>query len=195
MAFRRICVFCGASSGRSPEYASAARALGRTLALRGVGLVTGGGRVGLMGAVADAALDAGGEVVGVIPQRLVDREVAHRGLTELRVVDTLHERKAVMADLSDGFVALPGGLGTLEELSEVTSWAQLALHSKPIGLLDVSGYFDSLLAFLDHATEEGFVAVEHRRMLIVADDAGRLLDELAAREPAPDRWTTDLRPT
>jgi uncharacterized protein (TIGR00730 family) len=195
MAFRRICVFCGASSGRAPQYAGAARALGRTLALRGIGLVTGGGRVGLMGAVADAALDAGGEVVGVIPQRLVDREVAHRGLTELRVVDTLHERKAVMADLSDGFVALPGGLGTLEELSEVTSWAQLALHSKPIGLLDVSGYFDSLLAFLDHATEEGFVAVEHRRMLVVADDAGRLLDELAAREPAPDRWTTDLRPT
>jgi uncharacterized protein (TIGR00730 family) len=151
--------------------------------------------VGLMGAIADAALDAGGEVVGVIPQRLVVREVAHRGLSELRIVETLHERKAVMAELSDGFIALPGGLGTLEELSEVTSWAQLALHAKPIGLLNVAGYFEPLLRFLDHATAEGFIAAEHRRMLVVAADTDRLLDELAARQPAADRWTSDLRPS
>jgi uncharacterized protein (TIGR00730 family) len=141
-----------------------------------------------MGAVADAALSAEGEVIGVIPQRLVDREVAHTGLSELRVVDTLHERKAVMADLADAFIALPGGLGTLEELSEVVSWAQLGLHDKPIGLLDVDGYFDRLFAFLDHATAEGFIAREHRALLAVAGEPNELLEQLMSHRPTTDRW-------
>jgi uncharacterized protein (TIGR00730 family) len=155
--------------------------------------VTGGGRVGLMGAVADAALSAGGEVIGVIPQGLVDREVAHRGLTELRVVTTLHERKAGMAELADAFVALPGGLGTLEELSEVASWAQLGLHTKPVGLLDVDDYFAGLLGFLDHAVEAGFLAPEHRRMFVVAAEPDALVDGLARRRPPPDRWAARPR--
>ncbi len=187
-----MCVFCGASSGRRPAYVSAAEALGRELARRGTTLVTGGGRVGLMGAVADATLGAGGRVVGVIPQSLVDREVAHRGLSELRVVSTLHERKAEMARLADAFVALPGGLGTLEELSEVASWAQLALHDKPIGLLDVEGYFDGLLRFLDHAVDERFLAPVHRAMLVVRTEPAPLLDALAARPAPPDRWAARL---
>jgi uncharacterized protein (TIGR00730 family) len=141
-----------------------------------------------MGAIADAALSAGGEVIGVIPQGLVDREVAHRGLTDLRIVSTLHERKAAMADLADAFVALPGGLGTLEELSEVASWAQLGLHDKPIGLLDVDGYFGSLLAYFDHAVEEGFLARPHRAMFVVRTEPAALLDGLAGRRPPPDRW-------
>jgi uncharacterized protein (TIGR00730 family) len=186
--FRRVCVFCGASAGRRPAYRAAAATLGRELARRGIGVVTGGGRVGLMGEIADASLGAGGEVIGVIPQGLVDREVAHTALTELRVVSGLHERKAGMAAIADAFVALPGGLGTLEELSEVASWAQLGLHSKPIGLLDVEGYFRSLLAYLDHAAEEGFLAPEHRAMLVVHDDPGTLLDLLAERPAPPDRW-------
>src|SRR5919109_5209554 len=144
----RVCVFCGASPGRDPRYVAIARATGEGLARRGIGTVYGGGRFGLMGAVADAALAAGGEVIGVIPRRLVDRELAHTGLTELRMVDTLHERKALMAELSDGFIALAGGLGTLEELAEVLSWAQLDLHAKPVGLLDPDGYFSPLQAFL-----------------------------------------------
>lgn len=189
MTFRRICVFCGASAGRSGVYRHAAEDLGRTLAERGIGLVTGGGKVGLMGAVADAALTAGGAVEGVIPRRLVDREIAHRGLTELHVVASLHERKAVMEQLADAFIALPGGLGTLEELSEVASWAQLALHDKPIGMLDVDGYFGALFAYLDHAVSEGFLAPEHRSMLVVERDPGRLIDALASRRPPPDRWT------
>lgn len=189
MTFRRICVFCGASAGRSAAYREAAQDLGRALAERGIGLVTGGGRVGLMGAVADAALAAGGEVDGVIPRRLVDREIAHRGLTRLHVVDTLHERKAAMADLADAFIALPGGLGTLEELAEVASWAQLSLHDKPIGLLDVDGYFAGLLGFLDHAVEEGFLAPDHRMMLVVDREPGRLIEALSSRRPPPDRWT------
>ncbi len=141
-----------------------------------------------MGAIADAALAVGGEVIGVIPQGLVDREIAHRGLTELRVVSTLHERKAAMADLVDAFVALPGGLGTLEELSEVASWAQLGLHDKPIGLLDVNGYFAPLLGFLDHAVREGFLASPHRAMFVVGIEPGALIDGLVARRPPPDRW-------
>lgn len=141
-----------------------------------------------MGAIADATLAAGGEVTGVIPQGLVDREVAHRGLSELRIVTTLHERKAEMADLADAFVALPGGLGTLEELSEVASWAQLGLHDKPIGLLDVDAYFRPLLAYLDHAVTEGFLAAAHRAMLVVGTEPAALLDRLAARRPPPDRW-------
>jgi uncharacterized protein (TIGR00730 family) len=159
---RRICIFCGASPGREPRYAALAAETGDALARRGIGIVYGGGRVGLMGALADSALAADGEVIGVIPRGLVERELAHPGLTELRVVETLHERKALMADLSDAFIALPGGLGTLEELSEVVSWAQLGLHSKPFGVLDSFGYFDDLLRFLDHAVGEGFLAPRDR---------------------------------
>ena len=185
---RSICVFCGASTGNDPRYAAAAAAVGERLASRGIQVVYGGGRLGLMGTVADAALAAGGRVVGVIPRGLVDRELAHSGVTELRIVDTLHERKAVMAELSDGFIALPGGLGTLEELAEVLSWAQLDLHAKPIGLLDVDGYFDRLEAFLDHAVAEGFVAERHRRLLLRDDDIDRLLEAFAAWRPPPGRF-------
>jgi hypothetical protein len=177
---RRICVFCGASPGRDPRYVASARAVGEELAARGIGLVYGGSRVGLMGAVADAALAGGGEVIGVIPRSLVDRELAHQGLTELRVVGTLHERKAVMAELADAFLALPGGLGTLEELAEVTSWAQLGLHVKPIGLLDVAGYWDPLLIWVDRAVQEGFVAPANRRLLERSADLGTMLDHFAA---------------
>jgi uncharacterized protein (TIGR00730 family) len=187
-AIRSICVFCGASTGHDPRYAAAATLSGETLARRGIRLVYGGGRLGLMGALADAALAAGGEVVGVIPRGLVDRELAHPGLTELVIVDTLHERKAEMARRSEAFIALPGGLGTLEELAEVLSWAQLDLHAKPIGLLDVGGYFDSLGMFLDHAVGEGFVAERHRRMLLRDDDLGALLDQFARWEPPSGRF-------
>jgi uncharacterized protein (TIGR00730 family) len=184
----RICVFCGASPGREPAYLAAARAVGEGLAQRGIGLVYGGGRVGLMGAVADAALDAGGEVTGVIPTGLVDRELAHPGLTALRVVGTLHERKAVMAELADAFIALPGGLGTLEELAEVVSWAQLELHAKPIGLLEVGDYWTLLLAWLDMAVAEGFVAPAHRRLVTRGDSLETLLDVFASWQPPPGRW-------
>jgi uncharacterized protein (TIGR00730 family) len=186
--FGRICVFCGASAGRSPVYAEVARAFGRLLADQAIGLVTGGGRVGLMGAVAEGALAAGGETIGVIPQGLVDRELAHRGLSRLDVVPGLHERKARMAELSDGFVALPGGLGTLEELAEVASWAQLGLHTKPIGLLDVEGYWQPLLAWLDSAVDHGFVPAAHRELFVVARDGVTLLDEMRAWTPVADRW-------
>jgi uncharacterized protein (TIGR00730 family) len=187
-AIRSICVFCGASSGRDAAYAAAATRVGDTLARRGIQVVYGGGRLGLMGAVADAALAADGAVVGVIPRGLVDRELAHPGLTELRVVDTLHERKAQMAELADAFLALPGGLGTLEELAEVLSWAQLDLHAKPIGLLDVGGYFGALEAFLDHAVAEGFIAERHRRLLLRDDDLERLLEAFDGWEPPAGRF-------
>lgn len=185
---RRICVFCGAGSGRDPRYAAAAAAVGATLAGRGIEIVFGGGRRGLMGALADGALAAGGRVTGVIPAGLVDRELAHTGVSDLRIVTTLHERKAVMAELSDAFIALPGGLGTLEELAEVLSWAQLELHAKPIGVLDPGGYFERLIAFLDHATAEGFVAVRHRDLLLVESDLDRLLERFAAWEPPAGRF-------
>ncbi|MEA2545229.1 MAG: hypothetical protein QOI09_502 [Chloroflexota bacterium] len=187
-SLRSICVFCGASSGNDPHYAAAATAVGERLAGLGIQLVYGGGRLGLMGAVADGALAAGGRVVGVIPRGLVDRELAHPDVTELRIVDTLHERKALMAELSDGFIALPGGLGTLEELAEVLSWAQLDLHEKPVGLLDVVGYFASLEAFLDHAVAEGFIAERHRRLLLVDDDLDGLLAAFAAWRPPAGRF-------
>ena len=164
---RRLCVYCGSSPGARPAYAEAAQALGSLLAHEGIGLVTGGGRVGLMGAVADAVLEAGGAAVGVIPQALFEREVGHEALTELHVVGSMHERKALMAHLSDGFVALPGGLGTLEEIAEMLTWSQLGLHPKPCGLLDVEGYFAPLVRFFDHATAERFVRPEHRAMLVV----------------------------
>ena len=174
-------MFSGSHPGARPEYAAAAQALGRDLALRGLRVVYGGGGTGLMGHVADAALAAGGEVIGVIPQHLVDDEVAHRGLPELRVTGTMHERKAIMAGLSDGFVALPGGFGTLEEFAEVVTWAQLGLQAKPCGLLDVAGYYRPLLAFFDHAVTERFVRAEHRAMVLADTDPGRLLD-------AMERW-------
>ena len=192
-SFGRICVFCGATAGRDPRYLALARLVGEGLAARGIGVVYGGGRVGLMGALADAALDAGGEVIGVIPQGLVDRELAHPGVSELRVVDTLHERKAVMAELADAFIALPGGLGTLEELAEVVSWAQLQLHAKPIGLLGVHDYWDRLLAWVDHAVDEGFVAAPHRSLLLHAPDLPTLLAAFRDWTPPPDRWVDARR--
>ena len=179
-------MFCGASPGRGQGYLELAASVGAGLAERGIGVVYGGGRVGLMGALADAALAAGGEVVGVIPRRLVDRELAHPGLTELRIVGSLHERKAQMSDLADGFIALPGGLGTLEELAEVVSWAQLELHRKPIGLLGRAGYWEQLLGWLDHAVAEGFVAPHHRRLLTVDPDLGALLARFEAWPAPPD---------
>jgi uncharacterized protein (TIGR00730 family) len=186
---RRLCVFSGSSPGARSVYADATAALGHALAGAGIGLVYGGASVGLMGTVADAALAAGGEVVGVIPQALVDREIAHPGLSELHVVQSMHERKALMADLSDGFVALPGGTGTLDELFEVYTWTQLGLHAKPLGLLDVRGYWTSLVAFLDHAVAERFVTAEHREMLVVADGPEALLDAFRRwRAPARAKW-------
>ena len=173
-----ICVFCGASAGDDPAYASAAGALGRELAARSIGLVTGGGKVGLMGVIAEAALAAGGHVMGVIPRGLEEREVAHRGLTRLEVVGSLHERKARMHELSDAFIALPGGFGTLDELAETVTWAQLGIHTKPIGLLNVDGYFDDLLAFVDGAVAHGFVGESQRALLTVRDDVPALLDAL-----------------
>lgn len=180
---RSLCIFCGSSSGASPAYASAAAALGQLLAERGIRVVYGGGNVGLMGVLADAALAAGGEVVGVIPQMLVDKELAHRHVTDLRIVGSMHERKALMAELSDGFVALPGGLGTYEELFEVLTWAQLHIHHKPCGCLNVQGYFDPLTKLLDHAVAEGFLRTEQRRLLVTASEPDELLALLAAQQP------------
>lgn len=179
----RFCVFCGASSGRLPVYAEAAGLLGRRLAESGIGLVYGGASVGLMGTVADAALAHGGEVIGVIPRALADKEIAHHGLTELHVVGSMHERKAMMADLSDGFIALPGGIGTLEELFEVWTWAQLGYHAKPAALLDVNGFYDRLQSFIDHVVEEGFLKPVHRSMLIAASDVDALLARMQGYEP------------
>jgi uncharacterized protein (TIGR00730 family) len=180
---RRVCVFCASSPGARGSYSTAAEAVGAVLARHGVGLVYGGGAVGLMGTLADAALAAGGEVTGVIPASLVAREVGHRGLSDLRVVASMHERKALMEELADGFVALPGGSGTLDELMEIVTWAQLGLHRKPIGLLDVDGYFEHLTAFLDHAVAERFVRPEHRELLLHDTDAEALLERMAAWEP------------
>ncbi len=189
MAMTRICVFAGASPGARPEYAAATRALGEALVGYGVSLVYGGGRVGLMGVLADAVLATGGEVVGVIPAHLATREIAHAGLTELRVVESMHERKMTMFDLSDGVVAVPGGLGTLEELFEMLTWGQLGLHAKPCGLLQVDGYFDSLLEFLDRMVSERFVRPEHRAMLAAETDPGSLLDRMEAYEaPDTEKW-------
>jgi uncharacterized protein (TIGR00730 family) len=182
---RSVCVFCGSSRGGRPEYADAARRLGAGLAGRGLEVVTGGGHVGLMGVLADSALAAGGRVVGVIPQALVDKELAHPRLTELHVVGTMHQRKALMADLSDAFAALPGGFGTADELFEVLTWAQLGLHAKPVGLLNVAGYFDALLAWADHAVREGFLPGEHRAVLRVAAEPEALLDLLRTPRPGP----------
>jgi len=185
----RLCVFLGSSTGRSPVYADAAQRFGTLLAERGIGLVYGGGRVGLMGLIADAASAAGGEVIGIIPRALREREVDHQGITELHVVDTMHQRKALMAKLSDGFVALPGGIGTFEELFEVWTWAQLGYHAKPCGLLDVNGFYSRMSGFIDHVVEEGFLQPRHRAMLLVEREPEAMLDRmLAYLAPDTERW-------
>ncbi len=186
---KRVCVFCGSRNGTRDQYVAAARRTGEALARRGIGLVYGGGGIGLMGVLADATMSAGGDVIGVIPEALMAREVAHRGLTDLRVVASMHERKALMAELSDAFVALPGGFGTLEEFCEALTWAQLGIHRKPCGLLNVEGFFDPLLALFDHAVRERFVSPDHRSLVVVEEDPERLLDALSRWEPpALERW-------
>jgi uncharacterized protein (TIGR00730 family) len=186
---RSVCVYCGSSEGNRPEYGAAARVLGRALAERGIELVYGGAQVGLMGQLANAALEHGGRVIGVIPQMLVRKEIAHPQLTALHVTASMHERKQKMADLSEGFIALPGGIGTFEELFEIWTWAQLGLHQRPCGLLNAAGYYDDLVRFLDHATASGFIRAEQRRMLSVESDVDALLarfERYAA--PAVEKW-------
>ena len=186
---KSLCVYCGSSSGSSPDYAAAARELGQLLAAQQIELIYGGGRVGLMGVLADAVLKAGGRVQGVIPQSLANREVAHLGLTQLHVVDSMHQRKALMAELADGFLALPGGLGTFEELFEIWTWAQLGMHAKPIGLLNVAGYFDLLLEFLDHATDQQLLKPVHREVLSVSTDPEEMLTLLRQTLPiSAPKW-------
>lgn len=188
---RRICVFCGSNTGSDPAYAEAARALGQLFAREGIALVYGGGSVGLMGVLADSVLAAGGEAIGVIPQALWAREVGHRGLTDLRIVETMHERKAMMADLADAFIALPGGLGTLEEIFEVWTWAQLGLHQKPLGFLDVNGFYAPLMEFLDRAVRSRFVRDEHRAIAMIARDPEALLKRFESWEPPRvAKWIT-----
>jgi uncharacterized protein (TIGR00730 family) len=188
-ALKRVCVFCGSNAGLRPEYADAARRLARVLSSRGIGVVYGGGNIGLMGIIADAMLEAGAEVIGVIPQSLVEREVAHAGLTALHVVQTMHERKAMMSSLSDAFIAMPGGFGTFDEFFEVLTWSQLGYHRKPCGLLDVAGYFDRMTAMLDHAVAEGFLRPAHRGLVIADRDPEALLQKLADFTPvAAGKW-------
>jgi uncharacterized protein (TIGR00730 family) len=181
---KRLAVYCGSATPADPRYIACARAVGVAFATRGIGLVYGGGRLGLMGAVADAVLEAGGEVVGVIPTALVGAEVAHKGLTELHVVETMHRRKQLFTDLSDGFVTIPGGTGTMDELWEAMSWAQLGYHAKPVGLLNVAGYYDGLLAFWAKMGEVGFVRPQHQGLLIASDDLDDLLARMADHRPA-----------
>jgi uncharacterized protein (TIGR00730 family) len=187
---RRIGVFCGANAGNRPVYLQAAWRLGELLSARGLALVYGGGHVGMMGALADAVLGAGGEVIGVIPQALVEKELAHTGLSELQVVDTMHQRKARMADLADGFAALPGAYGTGDELFEILTWAQLGMHQKPIGLLNTAGYFDSLLTWVEHTVAEGFMKPAHQQLLLEAKEPEELLDRLLSYRPrgATPKW-------
>ena len=191
---RRLCVFCGSSSGNREVHADGARRLGQAMVARGIGLVYGAGHIGLMGILADAVLREGGKVIGVIPQSMIDKELAHQGLTELRVVTTMHQRKALMADLADGFAALPGGFGTADELFEILTWAQLGLHTRPVGLVNVAGYFDPLLAWLDHAVREGFVHAAHRRLLLEAGEAEQLLDLLHQFRPTQGmaKWIDEM---
>lgn len=186
----RICVFCGSSVGARPSYTAAAKTLGELMARRGIGLVFGGGCIGLMGAIADSVLVHGGEAVGVIPDGLMRREIGHRGVTQLHVVDTMHQRKALMADLSDAFIALPGGYGTLEEFAEIVTWSQLGIQQKPCALLNVEGYWDGLLAFLDHAVSEDFVRPENRDLILVASSPEEILEKISLwRPPAHvERW-------
>jgi len=192
MDLKNICVYLGSNAGRTPVYVEQARGLGRELARRGIGLVYGGSNVGLMGALADAALEAGGRVVGILPERLQAKEVALLGLTELHIVATMHERKRMMSEMSDGFIALPGGAGTLEEIFETWTWAQLGFHAKPCGLLNIAGYYDKLAAFLDHAAQERFMREEHRAMLMVESSPAALLDRYAAYQPPTvSKWITE----
>ena len=188
---RAVCVFCGSSRGARPEYAEAARRMGVVLAARNLTTVTGAGHVGLMGVLADAALASGGRVVGVIPHGMVERELAHRGLSELHVVETMHQRKALMAERAAAFAALPGGVGTADEFFEIVTWRQLHVHNKPIGLLNVAGFFDPLLAWLDRTVTEGFLRSKHRGLLHVADEPETLLDLLMHERPdvTPSKWT------
>ena len=189
MIFKSICVFCGSSFGSRPIYLETAQNVGRILAERGIQLVYGGGCVGLMGAMADTALQHGGRVIGVIPESLVAKEVAHKGLPDLRVVESMHERKALMAELSDAFIALPGGFGTYEEFCEVLTWGQLGLHRKPFGLLNVAGFYDPLLALFDHAVAEEFIRPVHRDLVTVETDFEKLLERLANfQPPAIAKW-------
>lgn len=187
---RRICVFAGSKQGVRPEYEQAARTLGQALVARGLALVYGGASIGLMGIIADEVIAQGGEAIGVLPKGLFIREVAHPGLTRLHEVGTMHERKALMADLSDGFIALPGGFGTFDELFEITTWAQIGIHSKPVGLLNVRSYFDPLLALVEHASQEGFISRLHTRILLTRTDPGELLDEFSSFSPleGPPKW-------
>ena len=186
---KRLCVFCGSSTGSNPAYAEAAVTLGTLLAKRGIGLVYGGGNVGLMGVIADAALAAGGEVIGVIPKSLADREVAHHGVTDLRIVDSMHTRKAMMADLSDAFLAMPGGVGTFEEFFEAITWTQLGLHRKACGLLNVAGFYTPLAVFIDQAVSEGFIKPVHRAAIVVDDNSERLLNSLSTIDlPDAPKW-------
>lgn len=188
---KRVCVFCGSSLGVKPEYAEAAVTLGGLLARRGIGLVYGGGNVGLMGVIADAVLEAGGEVIGVIPHALATREIEHQGLTKLHVVDSMHSRKAMMADLADAFIAMPGGVGTFEEFFEAVTWTQLGVHRKPCGLLNVAAFYTPLAAFIDQAVSEGFIKPVHRASIVVDDNAERLLDSLAVVAlPDVPKWIT-----
>jgi uncharacterized protein (TIGR00730 family) len=191
MTLENICVYCGSNAGRLPVYAEQARAFGRELAQRGLGLVYGGSGAGIMGVVADSVLEHGGRAIGVIPEALVKKEMAHKGLTEQHVVGSMHERKTLMAAKADAFVALPGGVGTLEEIFETWTWAQLGLHGKPCGLLNIDGYFDKLAAFLDHTVEEAFMRPQHRAMLVVESDAATLLDRFVDyAPPTVSKWIT-----
>jgi uncharacterized protein (TIGR00730 family) len=186
---KRICVFCGSNSGTREDYRTAAHALTRMLARRGLGLVYGGGNIGLMGELADSMLQAGGEVIGVIPRALMEKEVGHRGLTALHMVETMHQRKALMNELSDAFIALPGGFGTLDEFFEILTWSQLGIHGKPCGLLNVAGYYNGLLKMLDHAVAERFLRIAHRELVIAETDAEALLRRLAAfTPPSAGKW-------
>jgi uncharacterized protein (TIGR00730 family) len=186
---KSICVYCGSNFGERVSYLEAAQDLGAQMAARGITLVYGGGNVGLMGTVADSVLAAGGKVIGIIPQTLVDKEVAHTGLSDLRVVGSMHERKSLMADLADGFIALPGGLGTLEEFCEVATWTQLGLHKKACGLLNIGGFYDGLLSFLNHATEEKFIRPEHRSIVLAEEDPVELIKKLSQFEvPTVHKW-------
>jgi len=192
-----ICVFCGSSLGRRPAYKLAAQAMGKALAKRGIGLVYGGGNVGLMGVVADATLAAGGEVIGVIPEFLLTKEIAHPGLSKLHIVNSMHSRKALMAESSDAFIAMPGGYGTLDEFCEILTWSQLGLHQKPHGLLNVEGYYEPLLRLFDHAVSEEFIKPIHRSLVLEASDPESLLDLLANYPPQNvDKWSegVDIRP-
>ena len=186
---KRICVFCGSNKGAKPAYIEAAKSLGKVLVKKNIGLIYGGGKVGLMGVIADEVLASGGEVIGVIPQSLVNREVAHQNVTQMHIVNSMHERKALMADLSDGFMALPGGMGTLDEFCEILTWAQLGIHQKPCGILNVENYFTPLLAMFDHAMREGFLRDTHRALVIEATEPETLLDLLAKHQPQHvEKW-------